>query len=174
MSTPSPRLASASSAHRRSSNVRPTAASDSAGGSCTSGIVPPLGTLFWSCLQPSRSAKPADELQKSAVCRGGWPAALAAGLVASQFAVLDATFRGVRVWWAEPRVVLAVATSVALGLALVLLARARVLRAALALVASALLVLQILVFRYYHTPVDVQVVASAIHSRHDVRQVLLR
>ena len=101
-------------------------------------------------------------------------ASLACALVASQFAILDAAFRGWRGWLAEPRALIDVATSVVLGLALALLARSRALRALLALLASAILVLQVLVFRYYHTPLDVQVVASALHVKHEVRPVLLR
>ena len=104
--------------------------------------------------------------------------ALAAALVASQFATLDLSFRGTEGWRAEPGVLIgfvtSLATSIALGLALVVLARGRLARALVALVASAVLVLQVLVFRYYHTPLDVQVVASALHVRHEVRPVLLR
>lgn len=100
-------------------------------------------------------------------------AALATALVAAQFAALDAAFRG-GAWMASPRVLFDVATSVALMLALVVMATGQLARAALATVASATLVLQILVFRYYHTPLDVQVVESALYVSHDVRQVLQR
>jgi len=99
---------------------------------------------------------------------------VAAALVAGQFVLLDLSFRGLEGWFAEPRVLLDVATSIALVLALAVLARSRVARATFAALASAVLVLQLLVFRYYHTPVDVQVVASGLHALHDVRGVLLR
>jgi glucan phosphoethanolaminetransferase (alkaline phosphatase superfamily) len=137
-------------------------------------MVTPLGGVFWWGLQSSRSARPPHEVDQRAEPSARWRPALAAALVASQFALLDAAFRGPRGWTSEPRVLFDVATSIALGLALVMLARSRASRALLALVASAVLVLQLLVFRYYHTPLDVQVVASAIHARQDVRQVLLR
>jgi hypothetical protein len=65
-------------------------------------------------------------------------------------------------------------TSTALVLALSLLATTRARRIALVLPCAAMLVLQLLVFRYYHTPLDVQVVASALHAKHDVRPVLMR
>ncbi len=101
-------------------------------------------------------------------------AALAVALVAVQFAVLDVVFRGARSWLAEPCSLLDVATSVALVLALAVLATTRMRRVLLAVACAVILVLQLLVFRYYHTPLDVQVVASALHAKHDVRPVLLR
>ena len=102
-------------------------------------------------------------------------AALGLALVASQFAILDALFRGAaRSWLAEPRSLVDVATSVALLLALGRLATTRAARAALALACSSVLVLQLLVFRYFHAPLDVQVLASALHAKHDVRPILLR
>jgi glucan phosphoethanolaminetransferase (alkaline phosphatase superfamily) len=110
----------------------------------------------------------------SALAASAALASLAAALVAAQFAILDAVLRGAASWLAAPRALFDVATSVALLLALVILARSRTLRAMLALVASAVLVLQLLVFRYYHTPLDVQVLAAALHAKHDVRPVLLR
>ncbi|MDB4938622.1 MAG: putative hydrolase [Labilithrix sp.] len=66
------------------------------------------------------------------------------------------------------------ATSVALVLAFAIFAEGRVARAVLSVVAAAVLVLQLLVFRYYHTALDVQVVASALHVQHEVRPVLMR
>lgn len=100
-------------------------------------------------------------------------AALAVALVGAQFAMLDAMFRG-HAWSAEPRVLVDASTSTALMLVLAMTATSRPRRVALALVASAVVTLQLLVFRYYHTPLDVQVVASALHVKHDVRPVLLR
>lgn len=101
-------------------------------------------------------------------------AAAASAVVAAQFAMLDVALRGASAWLAAPRALFDAATSVALLLALVVLARARVFRAVLVVLASAVLVLQLLVFRYYHTPLDLQVVAAAIHAKHDVRPVVLR
>ena len=102
-------------------------------------------------------------------------AALGLALVASQFAILDALFRGAsRSWIAEPRSLLDVGASVGLWLALGRLATARSARVLLALMCSSVLVLQLLVFRYFHAPLDAQVLASAIHAKHDVRPILLR
>jgi hypothetical protein len=101
--------------------------------------------------------------------------ALAVALVAAQFAILDLAFRGSwRGWLAQPRSIADVVTSSALLLALALLATTRARRVALVLPCAAVLVLQLLVFRYYHTPLDVQAVASALHAKHDVRPVLMR
>jgi hypothetical protein len=102
-------------------------------------------------------------------------AALALALVASQFAVLDGLFRGpARTWLDEPRALADVVTSVALLLALARLATTRTLRVLLALACSSVLVIQLLVFRYFHAPLDVQVLASALHAKQDVRPILVR
>jgi glucan phosphoethanolaminetransferase (alkaline phosphatase superfamily) len=120
---------------------------------------------------PVRPGNPLRKLDLTARFRP----ALAVALVVSQFAILDASFRGgVRGWLAEPRVLFDVLMSLAVALALTMLARSRLARALLALSAAALLVLQLLVFRYYHTPLDVQVVSSALHAKHDVLGVLVR
>jgi glucan phosphoethanolaminetransferase (alkaline phosphatase superfamily) len=102
-------------------------------------------------------------------------ASLAAALVAAQFVILDVLFRGGDAWLAAPRALVDAAASVALVLALVVFAattRAR--KVVLAATASAVLVLQVAVFRYYHAPLDVQVLAAAIHARHDVRPIVVR
>ncbi|HSO31306.1 MAG TPA: sulfatase-like hydrolase/transferase [Labilithrix sp.] len=102
-------------------------------------------------------------------------AASALALIASQFAILDVLFRGsARGWLAEPRAVVDAATSIALLLVLARLATTRASRALLAVACSAVLVLQLLVFRYYHAPLDVQVLASALHASRDVRPILVR
>lgn len=100
-------------------------------------------------------------------------AAFVTALIATQVAILDACTRGTR-WIAEPRALADIVTSVAILLALVVGATSPVRRAALAVVASALLVLEILVFRYYHVTLDIQVVASALHVKHEVLPVLWR
>ena len=89
--------------------------------------------------------------------------------------MLDVLFRGAAAWLSTPRALVDSAASVALVLALVAFAattRAR--RLVLATTASAVLVLQVAVFRYYHAPLDVQVLAAAIHARHDVRPIVMR
>jgi hypothetical protein len=101
-------------------------------------------------------------------------ASLALALVASQFTILDVAFRGQSAWLAAPRALADATSSVALFLALALFATSRARRTALAAAASAVLVLQLGVFRYYHAPLDAQVLAAALHARHDVRPVLLR
>ncbi len=94
--------------------------------------------------------------------------------MASQFAALDVVVRGSSIWWAEPRATIDAVTSIAMLLALSLLATSPARRALLILPCAVVLVLQGLVFRYYHAPLDIQVVASALHAKHDVRPVLVR
>ena len=92
----------------------------------------------------------------------------------SQFAALDIILRGPSAWLVQPRLMIDAMTSIAMLLALALMATSRARRVLLVLPCAAVLVLQGLVFRYYHTPLDVQVVASALHAKHDVRPVLVR
>jgi glucan phosphoethanolaminetransferase (alkaline phosphatase superfamily) len=109
--------------------------------------------------------------------RAPFAASFAVALVAGQFAILDINFRGARTWLAAPGALADASASVALVLALVTVttvAASRVPRLLLAAAASAVLVLQIAVFRYYHAPLDVQVLAAALHARHDVRPIMLR
>jgi hypothetical protein len=115
-------------------------------------------------------SEPAAALRRRLSTAG---AALALALVGAQFAALDAVFRGAS-WVAEPRALVDVATSAALMVALAVMATTRARRALLAVLASAVLVLQALVFRYYHTPLDVQVLGSALFVKNDVRLVLMR
>lgn len=96
----------------------------------------------------------------------------AAVLLAAQFVLLDVSLRGsteLSVRLVVSRVEAVVVWALALAFAST---GAR--RAAFALVASALLVTQALVFSYYHAPIDVQLVQSALHAIHDVRPVVLR
>lgn len=101
-------------------------------------------------------------------------ASLALALVAGQFAILDVIFRGHVAWLAAPRATVDAISSVALLLGFALFATSRARRIVLAGAASAVLALQLGVFRYYHAPLDVQVLAAALHARHDVRPVMLR
>ncbi len=102
-------------------------------------------------------------------------AALTLAVFASQFAILDLVFRGsARTWLDEPRALIDVATSIALVLVVARLALARTARVLFALACSVVLVLQVLVFRYFHAPLDAQVLASAVHAKHDVRPILVR
>jgi hypothetical protein len=77
-------------------------------------------------------------------------------------------------WLSEPRAIVDAVTSTSLLLALAVLATSRTGRVVLVVPCAAVLVLQLLVFRYYHAPLDVLVLASAIHAKHDVRPVLVR
>lgn len=110
--------------------------------------------------------------------RRAFAASLAASsglaLVVTQFVVLDLTFRGGPAWLASARGLADAASSVALVLAFTLLATTPARRLLVAVAASAVLVLQLGVFRYYHAPLDAQVLAAALHARHDVRPIMLR
>ena len=127
-------------------------------------MVPPPAALSSRALGPR--SQPEHALR-------GVIGALSSATVVTQFVVLDGFVRGSS-WLAEPRVFVDVATSVALLYVLLLAATTPLRRALFALVASTLLVLQVLVFRYYHVALDIQVVSSALFAKRDVRFVLLR
>lgn len=95
-------------------------------------------------------------------------------LLAVQFVVLDVALRGSVGLSSQPLVLVSRAEAVVVWALALSFASTRGRRAAFALVASALLVTQALVFRYYHAPIDVQLVQSALHAIHDVRPVVLR
>lgn len=131
----------------------------------------PLETV----IGPLAILRPLSPLDSLAVHRRERTAAsLALALVAAQFAILDVVFRGGSAWLAAPGALVDGASSVALMLALGLSATTRARRMVLGAAASSVLVLQLGVFRYYHAPLDVQVLAAALHARHDVRPVLVR
>lgn len=98
---------------------------------------------------------------------------LAASIFAAQFVALDLCFRGPRAFFIEPRLLLNAAASVALWhLAATLTAR-RPARALTALLAAVVLSGQLVVFRYYHMPIDGQILACAAHAWSDVRPIAL-
>lgn len=100
---------------------------------------------------------------------------LASAVFVLQFVALDLVTRSGDLASRDPgHAFLVRAASVCLWAGVAFLARTRTLRIAAALVASVVLVVQALVFRYYHTPLDVQVAATAVHAFQDVRPVLVR
>src|SRR5260221_9794742 len=95
--------------------------------------------------------------------------AVAAACFVLQFAIMDAVFRG-----GLCAIVPTLASIAIWTLGLFAAKKHRVARIAIAAGATAIAVVQVHVFRYYHTPLDVQVAASAVHAWHDVRAVLTR
>ncbi|HVJ90223.1 MAG TPA: sulfatase-like hydrolase/transferase, partial [Labilithrix sp.] len=100
--------------------------------------------------------------------------AIAAVVFVGQFAALDAILRGPRALFDAPRAALSVLASVLAWTALLVVARARGPRVTAALVAATLVVVQVFVFRYYRTPLDVQVATSALHAWRDAEPVVAR
>jgi hypothetical protein len=94
--------------------------------------------------------------------------AVAALLFVSQFVALGVAF-GVRM-----RAGSVVASVAAWAFGVALASRARAARVVVAALAATLVVVQLHVFRYFHTPLDVQVAATAIHAWPDVRAVVSR
>ena len=100
--------------------------------------------------------------------------ALGLGVFAAQFVILDLVFRGPSAYASDPRLLLDAGASVALW---VLLAGARGGRAArtfAAGLAALALAIQLVAFRYYHLPMDGQVLTSAAHCWTDVRPIAVR
>jgi glucan phosphoethanolaminetransferase (alkaline phosphatase superfamily) len=99
---------------------------------------------------------------------------LAAALFPAQFVLLDLCLRGPHAVFASPRAALSALQSVALGY-LLWTCRARApARVLLALVTATLVAVECLFFRYYHAPLDAQVIASALHNWADVWPVAVR
>jgi len=97
---------------------------------------------------------------------------IAAAAFAAQFVLMDVLTRGPRAYaHSAPASAGAVASVVAWWL-VATAARRRAGRAAAAAIAGAALTLQAVVYRYYHAPLDAQVVASARHAWADVRPVV--
>lgn len=100
-------------------------------------------------------------------------ATLAALVFALQFAALDVVVRGGAAGEVAHAWTVRLASALLWG-GVLLAARTRAARLVAATLAGALLVTQALVFRYYHAPLDVQVVATAVHAFRDVRPLLVR
>ena len=100
--------------------------------------------------------------------------AIGLGVFAAQFVILDLAFRGPGVYAGEVRLVLDAAASVALWGLLAGARAGRAARAGAAVLAAAALAVQLVAFRYYHLPVDGQVLASAAHCWTDVRPLATR
>ncbi|WP_169928675.1 sulfatase-like hydrolase/transferase [Labilithrix luteola] len=91
-----------------------------------------------------------------------------------QFVLLDLALRGPNALLVEPRLVVNFVETIALWALVLGLATSRKRRAIFAVLAAVVLAVQISIFRYYHTPVDVQVVTSALHAWRDVKPVVVR
>lgn len=97
----------------------------------------------------------------------------AAALFAAQFAIADVVMRG-KGSLAEPRALLSIFASVALWGLVASLAARPLARVVGALAAASILVVQGVVYRYYHVPLDGQVIESALHCSADVRPIVVR
>jgi Sulfatase len=104
--------------------------------------------------------------------------AIGLGVFAAQFVILDLAFRGPGAYAGEGRLGLGLgldaAASVALWGVLAGVRAGRAARGAVAVLAAAALAVQLVAFRYYHLPVDGQVLASAAHCWTDVRPLATR
>ena len=100
--------------------------------------------------------------------------ALGLGVFAAQFVILDLAFRGPGAYASDPRLALDAAASVALWMLLAGVRPGRAMRALAAALAAVALAVQLVAFRYYHLPVDGQVLASAAHCWTDVRPLATR
>lgn len=98
---------------------------------------------------------------------------LAGAAFALQFVALDVVTRDADGGhpWRDLAVRLA---SALIGSAILLVATTRRRAAIVAVVTAIVFVVQVLVYRYYHAMLDVQVAATAIHAFRDVRPVLVR
>ena len=100
--------------------------------------------------------------------------ALGLGAFAAQFVILDLAFRGPGAYLGAPRIALDAAASVALWGLLGGARGGKAARGLVAAVAAVALAIQIVAFRYYHLPVDGQVLASAAHCWSDMRPMAMR
>ncbi|MEO6421057.1 MAG: sulfatase-like hydrolase/transferase [Polyangiaceae bacterium] len=100
--------------------------------------------------------------------------ALAAALFSLQFVLLDLYFRGGEFYRHTPRALLNAVASAALWYVVWTFRERRAARVAIAVLSAVLLGSDWLFFRYYHAAIDLQVVASALHTWTDIKPVLAR
>jgi hypothetical protein len=100
--------------------------------------------------------------------------ALGLGAFVGQFVILDLAFRGPGAYAGDLRLVLDATASVALWVLLAGARGGRAMRVIAAALAAIALAVQLVAFRYYHLPVDGQVLASAAHCWTDVRPLATR
>ncbi len=101
-------------------------------------------------------------------------AAFPAALFSLQFVLLDFYFRGAEFYRHTPRALLNAVASAALWYAVWTLRDRRPRRVVIAVASAILLGSEWLFFRYYHAAIDLQVVASALHTWSDIKPVLAR
>jgi hypothetical protein len=99
-------------------------------------------------------------------------AACSAAIFAAQFVVLDLCVRA-GAYARSPRLWLSAAGSIAVGALLHRLATRWPVRVVVAFATAAILVVQTVCFAYYRAPIDVQVLASALHAWTDVRRAVV-
>lgn len=101
-------------------------------------------------------------------------AAFSPALFSLQFVLLDFYSRGTEFYRHTPRALLNAVASAALWYVVWTLRERRPLRVVIAVTSAILLGSEWLFFRYYHAAIDLQVVASALHTWSDIKPVLAR
>jgi glucan phosphoethanolaminetransferase (alkaline phosphatase superfamily) len=97
----------------------------------------------------------------------------ALAVFALEFTLFDVALRGTAPYFDEPRLACTAVGSGLVGLLFGSLSRRRWARAAIAAVWSSVMVIEAIVFRYYHTMIDRQVLASTVHAWSDVKPVVI-
>ncbi len=101
-------------------------------------------------------------------------AACSAALFSLQFVLLDLYFRGGESFRHNPRALVNGVASAALWYVMWSFRRPRAARIAIAFLGAILFAGEWLFYRYYHATIDLQVVASALHSWSDIKPVMGR
>ena len=99
-------------------------------------------------------------------------AACSAALFSLQFVLLDLYFRGGEAYRHHPRALVNGVASAALWYTLWTFRRGRAARVAIAFLGAILISSEWLFYRYYHAAIDLQVVASALHTWSDIKPVM--
>jgi glucan phosphoethanolaminetransferase (alkaline phosphatase superfamily) len=100
---------------------------------------------------------------------------VAPALFAGQMFVLDLALRGAGPYLRSPSRAIAIMNAIAsvlLGLLVFTLRERRPVRIAIAAIAGTLVAVECLFFRYYHSTIDRQVIASALHTWSDIAPVM--
>jgi hypothetical protein len=106
------------------------------------------------------------------VTRARIAAASSAALFSLQFVLLNLYFRGGEAYRHHPRALVNGVASAALWYTLWTFRRRRAARVAIAFLGAVLISSEWLFYRYYHAAIDLQVVASALHTWSDIKPVM--